>query len=64
LANEPVRIFPHRKNDNGTFDSICPICYRTVATASEESQLKAGEREHVCGEDDFLPPFPEFEDQE
>jgi hypothetical protein len=40
--------FPHRKNENGTFDAICPVYFRTVASGVKESQLAELEREHIC----------------
>jgi len=40
--------FPHRKNADGTWDSICTKCFRTVATAKRESSLADAEAEHVC----------------
>jgi hypothetical protein len=40
--------FPHRANDDGTFDSICPLCFRTVAHAHREEDLAEPERNHVC----------------
>jgi hypothetical protein len=52
--HEPVA-FPRRKNENGTFDSICPICFRTVASGVKESQLAELERNHIC-EDRFMSP--------
>lgn len=47
-------LFPHRDNCDGTFDSICPVCFRTVAKKKSESDLQAVEREHVCNEEDLL----------
>jgi hypothetical protein len=46
---EPVpAAFPHRRNKDGTFNSICPVCFRTVATRLLEYQLATKERNHVC----------------
>jgi hypothetical protein len=44
----PIRDFPHRLNEDGTFDSICPKCFDTVATAESESGLEKGELSHIC----------------
>jgi hypothetical protein len=41
--------FPHRRNPDGTFDSICIQCFATVATGSVEAELKAAESAHACG---------------
>ena len=40
--------FPHRENDDGTFDSICPVCFRTVAHGQLEAELEEAERKHIC----------------
>ena len=40
--------FPHRKNADGSWDSICSKCFRTVATAKRESSLRDAEASHVC----------------
>lgn len=42
------RQFPHRKNADGTWDSICSKCFRTVATAAFERNLADAEATHVC----------------
>ena len=40
--------FPHRQNQDGTIDSICPHCFSTVATSSDETILLGAERLHKC----------------
>jgi hypothetical protein len=47
--------FHHRLNDDRTFDSICPCCFRTVGSGMEQSQLGEFERNHIC-EDRYVPP--------
>ena len=42
------RKFPHRKNHDGTYDSICPVCAVTVASKANEDELFVYERKHVC----------------
>jgi hypothetical protein len=42
--------FPHRHNADGTCDSICPVCFRTVETRRIEAFLHRCEEEHVCRE--------------
>jgi len=56
----PFEPFPHRRNPDGSFDSICPKCFRTVATRRNEADLAQDERDHVCEDDaiDFPPPDP------
>lgn len=40
--------FPHRQNDDGTVDSICPHCFATVATSRRDVDLERAETAHVC----------------
>jgi hypothetical protein len=54
MSATPIQ-FPHRHNSDGTYDSICPKCYRTVDTQRLEGSLAAEEKAHVCHQDDLLP---------
>jgi hypothetical protein len=40
--------FQHRRNNDGTCDSICLRCYRTVATTRLELWLAHEENIHTC----------------
>ena len=40
--------FSHRYISDGTWQSICPECYKTVAESREEADLKHAEDTHVC----------------
>ncbi|HEY6491551.1 MAG TPA: hypothetical protein VIY99_20660 [Terracidiphilus sp.] len=40
--------FAHRRNANGTFDSICCQCFATVSRQSNPSNNVQLEDEHVC----------------
>ena len=40
--------YPHRRNADGSHDSICTVCFVTVASAREESELTGHEQAHVC----------------
>lgn len=44
----PPPAFVHRQNKDGTIDSICRRCFRTVATALTEEELRPGEEAHRC----------------
>ena len=48
MAHATRAAFPHRRNPNGHFDSICTQCFLTIATAATEAELKAGESAHDC----------------
>jgi hypothetical protein len=56
LADLPRVPFHHGTNEDGTFDSICMRCYRTVASGAQNSQLAEFERDHIC-EDRFIRPY-------
>lgn len=40
--------YPHRRNRDGSVDSICPRCIATIATATRVADLKIFEAAHVC----------------
>ena len=40
--------FAHRHNDNGSVDSICQCCFRTIAHRATEPDLQNAENSHVC----------------
>ncbi len=48
MAESPRPKFPHRRNHDGTFDSICSRCFATVATEGSEAELEKAEESHVC----------------
>jgi hypothetical protein len=41
-------LYPHRQNEDGTFDSICPKCFLTIAKSRAEIGLAESETAHVC----------------
>ena len=47
-ASTPHARFPHRDNQDGSIDSICPRCFVTVGTSSREADLERIEASHVC----------------
>ena len=46
----PVAIpkFIHRFNNDGTIDTVCRVCFITVATRTCESDLERLEHDHLC----------------
>ena len=40
--------FPHRRNKDGSFDSICTVCFATVASVEDEWELASYESKHNC----------------
>jgi len=43
-----IQLFTHRKNSDGTVDSICRQCLTTIAIEDVEAMLTQKEREHIC----------------
>jgi hypothetical protein len=41
-------LFPHRRNADGSFDSICLKCLLTIAKAKTEAELDRHDKNHVC----------------
>jgi len=46
LSSKPQ--FPHRHNNDGTYDSICDTCFITIARVKAEPDLIPFENRHVC----------------
>jgi len=44
----PSGDYGHRKNEDGTFDSICLYCFQTIASAADELKLTESEKGHLC----------------
>jgi hypothetical protein len=40
--------FAHRENFDHTIDSICKICFRTIAKSNDPSDLARADQEHCC----------------
>jgi hypothetical protein len=38
----------HRRNHDGSFDSICRTCFATIARSSDEVALAGPDRNHDC----------------
>jgi hypothetical protein len=48
MLSRLVAFYPHRRNRDGSFDSICLNCFATLATARTEPELFEHDRNHVC----------------
>ena len=44
--------FFHRTNADATIDSICGLCFNTVASAIKDEELRVQEAKHRCPESD------------
>lgn len=43
-----TQMYPHRRNKDGSLDSICLRCFATVAHAQLEEELIQHEQVHQC----------------
>jgi len=48
---------PHRRNPDGSVDSICITCFATIARAGDEAALTEQEKKHSC--DRRVPAYRE-----
>jgi hypothetical protein len=48
MAKNQSPNFPHRHNSDGSHDSICLRCFRTIASEADEARLMEAEDVHVC----------------
>ena len=48
MASIRNAVYPHRRNYDGSFDSICKSCFATVANAWDEAALAEQEKNHFC----------------
>jgi hypothetical protein len=51
--------FAHRPNVDGTFDSICRVCFRIIVRSEKQEGLASYESTHEC-----LTSAIEFKDRE
>jgi hypothetical protein len=47
MSNEGISP-KHRENADGTFDSVCAVCYQTIATRDCEADPIKDEVKHAC----------------
>jgi hypothetical protein len=48
MAEKLIAFYPHRRNKDGSYDSICLNCLLTVATGKSEAELMKLDEKHVC----------------
>ena len=54
--------FTHRLQPDGSFSSICPVCFETVGREENELDLLPAEHSHTCDPDSLgkLAYFSDF----
>jgi hypothetical protein len=53
--------YGHRENEDGTWDSICTVCFQTIMTKNGESGLESDEAAHLCAHLGGAPVWFEFD---
>ena len=48
MDSRSAAYYPHKRNKDGSFNSICLLCFRTVASQMTEDELAQEEKKHVC----------------
>jgi len=48
MADKSNEFYPHRRNKDGSYDSICLTCFLTVAFGKSETELTEFDKKHVC----------------
>lgn len=44
-------LYAHRRNEDGSYDSICRVCFAAVVRSKPESDLAQYEETHGCAPD-------------
>jgi hypothetical protein len=44
-------VFIHRMDPDGSFESICPVCFETAGRQDREEDLERAEQGHACDPD-------------
>jgi hypothetical protein len=48
MVDKLIAYSPHRRNRDGSYDSICLTCFATIAAGKSEAELWRHDRMHVC----------------
>jgi hypothetical protein len=48
MAGKLKPLYPHRRNKDGSYDSICLTCFATLAFGKSEAELMKYEKMHTC----------------
>lgn len=47
-THQDLWIFIHRMGPDGSFESICPVCFESVGWHGREEDLAQAEQDHAC----------------
>jgi hypothetical protein len=45
---DKAALYPHRRNKDGSYDSICLTCFAVVACSMAKAELAEKDNAHVC----------------
>jgi hypothetical protein len=48
MVDKLIAYSPHRRNRDGSYDSICLSCFATIASGKSEAELWKDDRAHTC----------------
>ena len=48
MADKLIAFYPHRRNKEGSYDSLCLTCFVTIAFGKSEAELMNLDTHHVC----------------
>jgi hypothetical protein len=48
MTFQTASFFPHRRNRDGSFDSICLKCFATIASHMTQEELDELDKNHTC----------------
>jgi hypothetical protein len=48
MTFQTASFFPHRRNKDGSFDSICLKCFATIASHMTQEELDECDKNHTC----------------
>ena len=48
MMYQTAPFFPHRRNKDGSLDSICLKCFATIGSQRTEAELTELDEAHVC----------------
>jgi len=53
-THQDLWVFIHRTDPDGSFESICPVCFETVCLQEREEDLARAEHAHACDPDGLV----------
>jgi hypothetical protein len=48
VSYTPATFYPHKRNKDGSYESVCMNCFQTVGTSQSEEELTELDKAHTC----------------